>query len=292
MGLAGAAIVYALITALLFRNLLPDVATHLYSDLGDPLLNTAVLAWNARQVPLTEAWWNFPAFAPLPGVTAFTEHLLLTYPVASPLRCIWFIRPREWRRVVPVVAAAAVATMPLVPLLLGYRAWHATYGLARVYGEARTYAADIAGLASISHRESLWRGWLPATYGEGSLFPGVTIAALAVIAIAAATPVSRDRRSTWSRRLLAVGLLLIGLVRIRVWVGPEGWRVGQYRCRRSGRSGYSPSPHWRSSPPGSRASAFASRGRRAAWRRSMPPPQPCSGCLRSVPSRHGSGRVP
>ena len=87
MGLAAAALLYAGITALLFRNLLPDLTTHVYSDLGDPILNTALLAWNARQVPLTEAWWNFPSFAPLTGVTAFTEHLLLTYSIASPV--IW-----------------------------------------------------------------------------------------------------------------------------------------------------------------------------------------------------------
>jgi hypothetical protein len=35
-----ALLISAGITVLLFRNLLPDVATHLYSDLGDPLLNT------------------------------------------------------------------------------------------------------------------------------------------------------------------------------------------------------------------------------------------------------------
>src|SRR3954470_15291955 len=87
MGIASAALVYAVVTALLFRNLLPDLATHLYSDLGDPLLNTSILAWNASHIPLSDAWWNFPGYAPLTGVTTFTEHLLLTYPVASPI--VW-----------------------------------------------------------------------------------------------------------------------------------------------------------------------------------------------------------
>jgi hypothetical protein len=82
-----AALCYCLITALLFRNLLPVLTTSLYSDLGDPLLNCAVLEWNARHLPLTNAWWNFPSFAPLSGVTAFTEHLLGAYPLASPV--IW-----------------------------------------------------------------------------------------------------------------------------------------------------------------------------------------------------------
>src|SRR4029434_9370737 len=82
-----AATCYVLITALLFHNLLPVVTTHLFGDLGDPLLNTSILAWNAKHLPLTSDWWNFPAFAPLSGVTAFTEHLIAAYPVTSPV--IW-----------------------------------------------------------------------------------------------------------------------------------------------------------------------------------------------------------
>ena len=85
--MAAAALCYAVITALLFRNLLPVITTDLYSDLGDPLLNCAVLKWNATHIPLSTAWWSFPSFAPLSGVTAFTEHLLGAYPVASPV--IW-----------------------------------------------------------------------------------------------------------------------------------------------------------------------------------------------------------
>jgi hypothetical protein len=79
---------YCLITALLFRSVLPVLSTHLFGDLGDPLLNTSILAWNAKHLPLSADWWNFPAFAPLSGVTAFTEHLLGAYPLTSPI--IWF----------------------------------------------------------------------------------------------------------------------------------------------------------------------------------------------------------
>jgi hypothetical protein len=87
MGIGTAAVVYAAVTALVFHNLLANLATHLYGDLGDPLLNAAILAWNARQLPLTDAWWNFPSFAPVSGVTSLTEHLLLAYPIASPI--VW-----------------------------------------------------------------------------------------------------------------------------------------------------------------------------------------------------------
>jgi hypothetical protein len=68
MGLGAAAAVYGAVTLLLFHNLLPNLTTHLYPDLGDPLLNTAILALNAKRLPLTGEWWNFPSFAPLPGM--------------------------------------------------------------------------------------------------------------------------------------------------------------------------------------------------------------------------------
>jgi hypothetical protein len=87
MGLAAATLLYAAITAVLFRTLLPDLGTHLFSDPGDPLLLAAIIGWNATHLPLSEAWWNFPSFAPVEGVTAFTEHMLLSYPVASPI--VW-----------------------------------------------------------------------------------------------------------------------------------------------------------------------------------------------------------
>lgn len=85
--MAFAALCYIGVTLLLFRNVLPVLTTNLPSDLGDPLLNTSILAWNAKHLPLTTDWWNFPAFAPLSGVTAFTEHLLGAYPLSSPI--IW-----------------------------------------------------------------------------------------------------------------------------------------------------------------------------------------------------------
>jgi hypothetical protein len=54
-------------------------------DPGDPLLNTWIMSWNARVLPLTTAWWNAAQFFPAQGATAFSEHLLglsvLTTPV-------------------------------------------------------------------------------------------------------------------------------------------------------------------------------------------------------------------
>jgi len=131
---AAAGAVYVFLTAFLFRELLPNVTTHLYSDLGDPLLNTSILAWNARHLPLTSEWWNFPSFAPLSGVTAFTEHLLLAYPIASPV--IWLTgNPVLAYNIVFLIAAPlnGVAACALARELTGSSAGALIAGLAYAF---------------------------------------------------------------------------------------------------------------------------------------------------------------
>lgn len=297
--MALAALCYLFVTALLFRNLLPALTTDLFGDLGDPLLNTAILAWNAKHLPLTADWWNFPSFAPLSGVTAFTEHLLGAYPLTSPLiwvtgnpvfaynvlelACItlngvatyalvreltgskagafvgglafafapfigehvthiqmlmaygmpfallglhryvndgrplhlawfalgwldvllsnayllvffpilvvlwtlWFFTREHARRWVTIAAAAIVSALPVAPLLLGYRVRQTAYGFSRGLDEIERWSATVASIAGISHRSVLWRGWLPDTFNEMSLFPGFAIATLALVGVIA-----------------------------------------------------------------------------------------------------------
>ena len=349
MSASASGLVYVALTALLFRNLLPDITTHLSSDLGDPLLVTSILAWSAKHLPLTETWWNFPGFAPLLGATAFTEHLLLTYPVTAPiiwltsnpvlaynimfllvwplnalaafalarevtgspraafigglafgfapylpdhlshlqlllafgmplgllglhrylrtnrwrdaaifgagwlataianaytlmffpvlaaLWCLWFVRPREWKRLAAPLAAALIASVPLIPLLYGYAARQAAFGFTRSYGDAKLWAADVTALIGVSSREWLWAGWLPNNYGESSIFPGLTIVSLAILAVAACgagltRPAAQEqkapRRTAWSRGLLASGAALTLIVLARMWAGDAGWHVG------------------------------------------------------------------
>ncbi len=84
-GYVAATLSYALITVAIFHNLLPVISTHVYSDTGDALLNASILAWNATHLPLSGGWWNYPSFAPLSGITAWTEHLLGAYPLTTPI---------------------------------------------------------------------------------------------------------------------------------------------------------------------------------------------------------------
>ena len=81
--LAGA--LYAALAIALTWPLVLSPGTSVPNDLGDPLLNTYLIAWNARTVPLTERWWNLPQFYPLTGATAFSEHLLGLAPITTPI---------------------------------------------------------------------------------------------------------------------------------------------------------------------------------------------------------------
>ena len=80
-----AAALYALLTAALTWPLVLHPGSRVANDLGDPLLNIWLMAWNARVLPLTEQWWNAPQFYPAEGVIAFSEHLLGLSPITTPV---------------------------------------------------------------------------------------------------------------------------------------------------------------------------------------------------------------
>jgi hypothetical protein len=54
-------------------------------DPWDPVLNTWILWWTTRAVPLTARWWNAPIFYPATGALAFSEHLLGLAPLTAPV---------------------------------------------------------------------------------------------------------------------------------------------------------------------------------------------------------------
>jgi hypothetical protein len=146
------------------------------------------------------------------------------------------VRPAEWRRLIAPAVTLALSTLPVLPLLWGYRVRQAAYGLGREYHEIQSFAADMVGLAGMYHRAVPWQRLLPHDFEEGALFPGFTIALLAAIAVAAALktpnaqpPISKPRTlwelgvGSWALRASAV---ITAIVLLRIWTGPWGWHIG------------------------------------------------------------------
>ena len=77
--------IYVLLTVVLTWPLVLHPGSLVPNDLGDSLLNMWLLAWDARTVPLTAKWWNAPQFYPMPGVLAYSEHLLGLSIITTPV---------------------------------------------------------------------------------------------------------------------------------------------------------------------------------------------------------------
>lgn len=280
--------------------LVTSLASSVPHDLGDAVLNTWIMWWNAHQRPLTAAWWDAPIFYPARGAIAFSEHLLalapfttvvqrlggtpllahnltlllafplcavtayvlvhaltrrhdaalvggtafgfspywvahlpqvqllagfgmpvallalhryaesgrrrwlaafgvawlftalangyylLFFPVLLGLWLLWFTPP--WRRpgdLTWIAGAWLVASLPLAPILLGYRAVHQALGLSRGREYIIGFGADLTSLLEASPHLWLWRSPIAFHRAEGELFPGVTIVMLTIAGLAA-----------------------------------------------------------------------------------------------------------
>jgi hypothetical protein len=82
---AVAFVTYCALTVALTYPLILHMGSVLPNDAGDPALNTWILWWNSHNVPLTDRWWNAPAFFPVRGVLSFSEHLLGLTLISTPL---------------------------------------------------------------------------------------------------------------------------------------------------------------------------------------------------------------
>jgi hypothetical protein len=57
-------------------------------DAGDPSLNTWLLWWSSRAVPLTDRWWNAPMFYPMSDAMALSELLIGLLPITVPVQSL------------------------------------------------------------------------------------------------------------------------------------------------------------------------------------------------------------
>ena len=139
---------------------LSEVVPH---DLGDPLLSTAILWWNAHVLPFTERWWNGMALYPASGFLASSDPRLGESLLASPL---------QWLGLGPVAAynLTLLMTFPLSAIAAHWLG----YVLTR-----RHDAAALAGLvygfcpfraAHLSHLELLAGFGMPIALAALHLF--------------------------------------------------------------------------------------------------------------------------
>ena len=176
------------------------------------MLNAWILWWGTYGSPLTEQWWNAPAFYPYPGTLAYSEHLLGLLPIAAPL---------HWLTGSPIIAYNV--TFLLTFVLSGTAAY--VLGLELT---GRRDAAWIAGLAyafapyrfsQIAHLQVLASFWMP-------------------LALAALHRYARDRRPRWLVAF-AGATLMQGLangyylayfpVLVGLWAVWFGCRAGRWR---------------------------------------------------------------
>jgi hypothetical protein len=127
-------------------------------DKGDPLLVTWILWWSTHAVPLTDAWWNAPAFYPSPGVLAFSENLLGLAPITAPVIAM-----------TGSPLAGYNAAFLLSYLFSGLGAYWLAFGLTRRHDASFVAAAAFAfapyRLSHTQHLQLLSSYWMPVAIG-------------------------------------------------------------------------------------------------------------------------------
>ena len=212
LGATAATASYLLVTGVMALPLLRNFAAAIPGDRADPVLNAWILWWGTYGSPLTERWWDAPAFFPYPGTLSYSEHLLGLLPIAAPL---------HWLTGSPIIAYNV--TFLLTFVLSGT----AAYILGREL-TGRRDAAWVAGLAyafapyrfsQIAHLQVLASFWMP-------------------LALAALHRYARDRRPRWLAAF-AGATLMQGLangyylayfpVLVGLWVAWFACRAGCWR---------------------------------------------------------------
>jgi hypothetical protein len=110
---------YVVLTVAMFWPLVRGLRAGIPHDVGDPVLNTWILWWDAHAVPFTERWWNGPAYWPLPDFLALSEHLVGLSVLSTPL---------QWLGAGPQLAYNVVLLLswPLCAIASYALAWHLT----------------------------------------------------------------------------------------------------------------------------------------------------------------------
>jgi F5/8 type C domain-containing protein len=149
-----AATAYIAATLVLCHAIVARPGRVLPADLGDPVLNTWILWWNAHAVPLTATWWNAPIFFPVKGALAFSETLL---------GIVMFTTPLQWIGLSPVATynVAFVASFPLCALSMHVLAWRLTGRHDAAFVAGLIYGFNPYRIAHAPQLQVLSSYWLP-----------------------------------------------------------------------------------------------------------------------------------
>ena len=155
-------------------------------------------------------------------------YYLLFFPVLVGLWLAWFALSRtDARRLMAIVGAWIVASLPLIPLLWGYRRIHAAFSFQRDVAEINVFGADVSSLLDAAKELKFWR--LDRFHQpEGELFPGFTAVALVVLLLIHWLWTSkRDERAPRACLVLLVAAVtFIGIAVSALVVGPWSITVG------------------------------------------------------------------
>ena len=160
-------------------------------------------------------------------------YYLLFFSVFVGLWLLWFASP--WsrpRQFLAISLAWVIAAIPILPMLLRYRAIHASFGFARDFGTIREFSADVASVLHATDHIALWGSLEVFRRPEGELFPGLTIVLLVVAGAILVRDRSRAQVNSWTlmRRILIVLTVVTAVVSASaVVVGP--WRLEPFGVR-------------------------------------------------------------
>ena len=94
---------------------------------------------------------------------------------------LWFGRSRSLAA--PIIGTWALASLPLVPVLLKYQEIHSALHLTRDINEIRDLSVNVTDLLTSAPELLVWHRWLPAAGVETAAFPGITAIAVAMIGL-------------------------------------------------------------------------------------------------------------
>ena len=148
------ALAYVAITGAMGHRVLASLGSGIASDPGDPVLNASILAWNARHVPWTDAWFQFPIFHPTADALTLSEHLLGVSVIASPI---------YWLTGSPAVAynLALLLSYPLCGMAMYALVWRLTRSAPAAFLAGLAYAFAPYRTSQLPHIQMLTVFWAP-----------------------------------------------------------------------------------------------------------------------------------